>query len=1294
MKHPSSLSIILLAAALFAVSSQRSYAEQFSCVAYPASDVIPSEVTAVSHIEGGFVWIGTYEGAVRMDNTRMYRYRANSEDPKSIPSDEIYDIVADTFGNTWLITTKGLAKYNEATDDFKCYNFRARSAAIVEGKCLFAGTDTVCVYNPNRDRFDILATFNDGSPLKVRYVSPWLKGKALLSSRNHTPLVLDIETGKVSRSAMPFRECYSSFVDSKCRFWRNEYNRGVTVYSPEGQILKTYNTKNSGISSDIITSYTERNGKVWLGTDGGGISIIDFDTDEIQVLINDPLDPLSLPGNSIYSLSNAEYDNTVWAGRVHGGVANVRSIKVREYGVSVSGSFGPSPDGVNSMYLSPVDDNVWVCGDGGGIIRLDAATGKMVEYPTTNGLKVMSAVDLPGGKLLLYCYGVGFKSFDKASGRLSDFSFGNIALDIYGEDVPHIFYFAYCNGEIIITDQSAAYLFNPVNRKLEKLSLPAGTADLSYVVPVAGDDHSQYYHNDRYIFSLDVAARSFTTVLDLGEDASVNSIAMDGSGQMWIAGNDGLSFVNIWTGSGDKVNVPTSSPMKAVVCDKNNQVWVASSSSLYCYDPKTEGLIFLDEADGVRHTGFFSFPRVCSTRGNIIFACTGCVTAVGANFRADMVTAPNVRLTGVMCDGKRLDDLTNLSFRYNFDYLEFYFLADEPDLLRTKQYKFRFVHGDKIMEFSPEEPVLEIHTLPAGDYKVFASTLTKNADLAEWKEVAAFSVKSPWYLSWWFFIMLALAIMIAVFVIVDYLYTQNKKEAKMKASSDQMRADVERLDFMSDMVRELRTPLSLINGPLTRMSEILPATDVNYDRVHKMLKQSQRIKGLLNVMLEGSAEINPVSTQFNAWVSEVIESFTDVASVRGIALKYYPDARIGMVNVDSDKCQCILSTFIMSAISVSPDKSVVGIYTELIPESNTVRVCVRDAGPGLKDGDAQKIFQRGAFGKDQAIYGSGYVLAYGLATKMGGTLSASNNPDGGASFCFDLPSKDIGLRPSAGVRSENAPVAAANDEVALMPVTNLAEASILFVEDDSDLQSYLRSEFVDSVKNLYQAANGVEAVKLLKDHDVDIIVSDVMMPEMDGFALCRYVKTTLEISHIPVILLTARSDEDSRLLGYKNGADDYITKPFDMAVLIDSINKLFLSRQAIRTRFVTGNPAPTIQEATFSSADEEFMRKFDQIIDDNISNPELDVMYMVEQFGISRTVMFNKIKQLTGMNLQNYINKRRMEYVIKLMKTTDLALGDIAEQSGFSSPRYFSTSFKNFTGLTPSQYRKQLGKDF
>ncbi len=524
--------------------------------------------------------------------------------------------------------------------------------------------------------------------------------------------------------------------------------------------------------------------------------------------------------------------------------------------------------------------------------------------------------------------------------------------------------------------------------------------------------------------------------------------------------------------------------------------------------------------------------------------------------------------------------------------------------------------------------------------------------------------------------------------------------------------------FLVNVSHELRTPLTLIMGPLEKVLDSMSSSDMNYRRIESSYKQAKHMRTLLETVLNASSTDHPASLNtslqsFNNWVKNVVADFESEASERGINFKVEYSAHINMVEFDDEKCQVVLSNLILNALNHNPDNSEIHIWTEAHPERASVRVAVSDRGTKIKESDIDKLFNL-VYQQTEENHGFGVGLSYSkkIIDDMHGLMSAYNNSFGGCTFYFEIPANieepHQAPAPQSGPITEGFdnipkfvnpnqskdvvvdPAMVPFDELKNVPdiIIDLKSANLLVVEDDEDLLRYLKEEFSQYLKNVYTATNGMEAVSVLSKQDINVIVSDIMMPVMDGYALCRYVKTTVSISHIPIILLTARSDENSRILGYKNGADDYITKPFDLEALKDSIQKLFFSREAVRRRFVSDEPMPSAAECTFSSADEQFLSKFEKLVSDNISKPELDTKFLVDNMSMSRTVLFNKVKQLTGMNIQNYVNKVRMEYVINLMNTTSLPLGEIAEKSGFSSPRYFSTSFKNYTGVTPTQYKK------
>ena len=489
--------------------------------------------------------------------------------------------------------------------------------------------------------------------------------------------------------------------------------------------------------------------------------------------------------------------------------------------------------------------------------------------------------------------------------------------------------------------------------------------------------------------------------------------------------------------------------------------------------------------------------------------------------------------------------------------------------------------------------------------------------------------------------------------------------------------------FLAALSQEIRTPLTFASNQISQILEETPAGSETYARLQNIAKQHARVSNVLDTVItaqqvaSGKLSTEVLPYKFNKWVSGELEKFKPRTEDKALRISVSLDPTVETALFDADKLSLVMENMLTAAYSESPMRGSIAVST-YVTEGGMVRFAVADENLA---------------GKDSA--GSLALLYSAKIVEQLGGKAATRRTRNGSEYSFEIPSCVEAVQAPAPAEPEyeapgtEEPSHFKSDEPEIETVGDISNATILVVEDDYEMQDYVKDALSDACKRVLTASNGVEGLKVLENEEVDVIVSDVMMPEMDGFAFCHRVKTSVSISHIPIILLTARSDENSRILGYKNGADDYITKPFDINNLLNSINRLFLKRELIRRQYATVSPLPEITKTTFSSADEEFLDKFEALVRSNITDPDLDIQTLVDGMGISRTVLFNKVKQLTGLNLQNYVNKMRMEYVIELMRNPDLSLGEIAERSGFSSPRYFSTSFKNYTGMTPSQYKRE-----
>ena len=376
----------------------------------------------------------------------------------------------------------------------------------------------------------------------------------------------------------------------------------------------------------------------------------------------------------------------------------------------------------------------------------------------------------------------------------------------------------------------------------------------------------------------------------------------------------------------------------------------------------------------------------------------------------------------------------------------------------------------------------------------------------------------------------------------------------------------------------------------------------------------------------------------------------------------------------------------MNAVKFSNEYSTIHIRSSY--NEQKVRFQVENTGIGLHNIDMDKLFTRFEQGKHNQR-GSGIGLAYckELVEKHLGTIGAYQDEEEQTVFYVELPyshSTEGVLHKFEGEEEQTE----APEKIAVTMDTSMY--SVLLVDDNPDFLNYLYDELRPLFKSVLKAVNGEEALLLLKTHQPDIIISDVMMPVMNGYQLCKEVKEHLQISHIPVILLTAKSDTESQKIGYKLGADAYLSKPFDIDLLLSVISNLLKQKELIKQRYEKELLIPSPALTTISNADEVFMIKLNEIIKKHYSNIDLDVTMISEAMAMSRASVYNKMKQITGIGISEYINKYRIEVACQLLKQTEKSVTDIAFEVGFNSSKYFSTVFKQATKITPRDYREGI----
>ena len=526
----------------------------------------------------------------------------------------------------------------------------------------------------------------------------------------------------------------------------------------------------------------------------------------------------------------------------------------------------------------------------------------------------------------------------------------------------------------------------------------------------------------------------------------------------------------------------------------------------------------------------------------------------------------------------------------------------------------------------------------------------------------------------------------------NYVYLYDEKERKVILSF------LEKVRFMVNISHELRTPLTLIYAPLKRLLKSGKVTDKDVSRqLDGLLLQTCRMREIVDMVLDAqksdtNGDVMDIRFyDLNDWIRSVTDDFIMEFEARRISVRFQLDASVEKVPFDTSKCRVVLSNLLINAMKFSdPDTSLV-IGTERMDKN--VRVFLADQGIGLRHVDINRLFTCFYQGEHDRK-GSGIGLAYArkLIELHGGSIGAYNNEDGGATFYFDLPFTQafVAAEPDSvidlSVKGTDKPE---TDVCGVQVDTELAKYTLLVVEDEIELRNYLLGVLQAEFKEVFVAGDGEEAWEILGQCQPDIVISDVMMPRTDGFELCYRIKNDVAVSHIPVVLLTARVDQASSVEGYKSGADIYLAKPFDIDSLLVILRNILRQRDLLRVRYRESGCLFSPKEDATSNADEQFMCKLNTLLRENLSNPDLNVPFIASAMAMSRTTLYSKFSHLSDVSVGDYVIRFRMVEASRLLSShKDISIQEVADRVGFSSARYFSTAFKQSYGVTPTEYRR------
>lgn len=1299
MKRFVSISVFLVMT-LWSAFSQ----EQYIYTQISQKDGLSTTVNNIFMEDQGDAWISTPNGLFHFNGSILHQVQNDL-----LEGCPVSQTGMDAEGNHWILTGKGLVRRYPEDGSFEKIMI-PETEGPVSFHCLchdgngvyFGSNGKIYRYDYEDEAISLLSDMDGRDSFICRNIS-LLDGRTLLCSSLNGIVLVDIETGGISETTFSRRqEIVFSMTDSKGNIWLALYNQGIRVYSRDGNLLREFNTGNSGLSCNVVLCMTEKDSRIWAGTDGGGINIIDIESGTIKVLSHVSGDDSSFPAHSIKSIYTDRYGN-IWAGSVRDGLIRVSLSGMKTFSDSHIGTrSGLSNSTVLHLYQDPATDKIWIGTDGEGINLFDPETFEFTHYPSTLKSKVISIASYSEDELAFSVFSDGIWIFDKKTGRTRPMKIDdkdlNFQIRYSGRGIT---LHNEADGSLLILGNTADR-YDRMTGRCQPVTRNDGNKANGNFYVIGPSESGSWIHDHKILYHLETGG---TIMEEKGtyDRAGIRSGSIGPDGTIWLATDSGLVHFDTTDGSFTEIETSLFDAAKSVVCDKMSRVWVGTEKRLFAYLTDSRSFAMFGESDGAALNEYLPKSHLLARNGDIYMGGVLGLLRADSSYAIENDEEPVLKLHGLKVDGKDVQvgrDLFHKLSRKNHT-LSISISAYEKDMFREKM--FRFYSGRTGESTETASSTLNIQQMPApGVYDIMVSCSRRNGDWSKPVRILTLDIPQPFYLTWWFiasFLLIAAAITLSI---VFSILRRKENRMQLALKEKEQKVYEEKVSMLINISHELRTPLTLIMAPLKRLINETGASDESLPVLNCIYRQSRRMRDLLNMVLDlrkmevGKSSLKIESIPFNEWLVNTVADIRNEEKETGIDIVLDLDDNIGEAEIDRGKCDTVVTNILMNAIKHSSAGDTITIGTRLT-EDGMVRTWISDQGPGLMDADLSGMFTR-FYQNNQEQYGSGIGLSYSkiLVELHDGRISAENNPDRGATFWWEVPvispaENDARIPSKAYLNELLGHGMPAADPVNGSEPADTSGMSIMLVDDSQDLLDFLKEALCAHFSEIILTTSGNQAFRLIESGTVpDMVISDVNMTDGDGFKLCNDIKSNEKFSHIPVVLLTARGEEQSQSESYRLGADGFIAKPFEIETLMELIRSIFRRKAEIRRKYLDNEGAAT---AEFGSDEEGFIIRFNKVIEDNLTNPDLDQQILCRELGISRAALYNKIKAITGTGSKEYITRIRIERAKALIENGSLTFTEISEMTGFSAPSYFSTAFKNYTGFTPSGYRQKLRKE-
>ena len=1261
----------------------------------------------------GIFWVGTMSGLFHFDrNTDSFHpFLINAEEPFYM--DRATWILEDRKGNIWLsYPENGIIRLDAETLDPTFFGKK------------------------NGTQIDININLAYEDALGNLWLGTHDNGVFLFNTNNFT--VEHFINNPSDPKSLSNNNVFSICEDTYGRIMIGTLGGGINIFDRPTRTFEISMKSDASKENQIFTICQDRNGYLWLGTDGSGVVRYDIDGNRLPSL-DQVSDIYDLGKSKVHCIFEDQQGN-MWIALYQKGILFLPVVEktFKNYGFNPFNSSQSIGTHCVISVLIDSKENIWIGTDGDGLYKVNSADQRITHFTSKNTSDflgdVITALYEDTDKNIwigtyihgLFRYNTKTEQFDNHYKKTNDnkgLSHNHVTSFIQEEDGT--LWIGLSGGGINRLDISKKEF-----KKYLHENSKVGQNQLSgnWIYDLILDKHKKIWiGTSTGINILDPKTETFST-FKLNENYLytniIYTIKEDSKGNIWLGGFFGLYKIDWQTKEITHLTTLDGLPdnmINGIEEDDNNFLWVSTGKGLCRYDPVTGKTHNFYAEDGIQSNEFRRGSYYKGHDGRLYFGgINGLTTFMPSRltyntsllrlaFSTLLIYNEPVEVgdkSGILT--KTLDESESISLKYDQRSFTFSFAALEYGTPGRVLYYTQMENFDKHWRLvnNPNRSITYTNLDP-GKY-VFKVKATLDGENFLQREMQVI-IQPPFWLSVWAKIIYAILSLVLLYAVYTYVTYRMQQSRILMEKEQQKELSESKLQFFTDISHEIRTPLTLIIGPLEKLMD--EQEDIKHQPVYRIIHQNaMRILRLINQLMDlravekGKLKLRVEKVSVEEFIRRIMESFDELAKTKQIDFDLILESDIPLIYVDKDCLDKIIFNLLSNAFKFTPKGGSIIIY--LGTKNEELEIRVEDTGVGIDEESQKYVFDRFYQVRDKTNTkmgtGIGLHLSKMMAELHSGSIRVESQLDKGSKFIVILPlDKKVYKPEDFGPQHK--------EEAVMMfqpsfPVYDTGETpnsseekkdkfihSVLVVEDDVDILNYIKTE-MSSKYRIHVATNGKEGLNLALKYLPDIIISDIVMPEMDGLSLCKILKSNDKTCHIPIILLTAKTSVEQRIEGLEMGADSYIPKPFNMKHLETRINKLIQLRSTLKQKF-TGNLDEEKEEMKIVSSDEKLLRKFNEKIKEQIGNPDLSVESISKDLGLSRVHLNRRLKSIINESPSTYIRNYRLQQAAWLLVNKKMTIAEVAYAVGFSSHAYFSNIFKEQFGMSPTEYIETNSED-